>query len=123
MVAASSVTFSVTLAPNGFYPRSFRWRGRTVRVLSVDRISTWGAERRFAVRTAMGSFELGCTLDARAWLVRREPGWFDRIVARLHRLPRYPLPPWKRRSFVFAAAVVREVRREGYANRLALVRQ
>ena len=42
----------VTMAPNGFYPRAFRWQGRVLRVLSVDRISTSGMERRFRVRTS-----------------------------------------------------------------------
>jgi hypothetical protein len=117
---------SVTLSANGFYPRSFRWGGQTVRVLAVDRISTHGAERRFRVRTPIGGFELGLVAEAGVWRVLREPNWLDRAWARVQRMPRYPLPPWRRRAYRVAApgkvVVTQPVRREGYAGRLALVR-
>jgi hypothetical protein len=126
-MAMNAGTLQVTLAANGFYPRSFRWQGRALRVLSVDRISTSGTERRFRVRTAIGPFELGLLTDACLWRVRREPNWLDRMWARLQRMPRYPLPPWRRRVYRLAAtqalAPAVEMRRESHANRLALVRQ
>jgi len=126
-MAMNAETLQVTLAANGFYPRAFRWQGRALRVLSVDRISTSGTERRFRVRTAIGHFELGLLTDACLWRVRREPNWLDRMWARFQRMPRYPLPPWRRRVYRLAAtqplASAVEMRRESHANRLALVRQ
>jgi len=117
----------VTLASDRFYPRAFRWQGRVVRVLSVDRIRTFGAERRFRVRTAVGRFELGWLTDSGQWRVRREPNWLDRIWSRLRRMPRYSLPPWRRRVFNQVAAQPRasalEMGRECHANWPALVRQ
>jgi hypothetical protein len=126
-MATSIEGLQVILAPNGFYPRAFRWQGHTLRVLSVDRISTFGIERRFRVRTAIGPFELGLLTDACLWRVRREPHWLNRMWARFQRRPRYPLPPWRRRIFRLAAtqslAPAVEMRRGSHANRLALVRQ
>lgn len=117
----------VVLAANGFYPRAFRWQGRVMRVLSVDRISMSGMERHFRVRTASGPFELGLLTDTCLWRVRRAPNWLDRIWARFQRMPRYPLPPWRRRVFRLTAASAlapaMEVRRESHANRLAVVRR
>ncbi len=117
----------VSLAANGFYPRSFQWQGQTLRILAVDGISTHGTERRFRVRTPIGCFELGLFTDAGLWRIRREPNWLDRAWARVQRMPRYPLPPWRQRTYRAAAprqlVVAQTVRREGYANRLALVRQ
>jgi hypothetical protein len=88
----------VSLAPNGFSPRSFRWQGRVVRVLSVESVRTLGAERRYLVRTVCGSFELGLYADASIWLVRRSPSWLDRVWAEWRNAPRYPLPVWRRRA-------------------------
>ena len=126
-MAMSIERLQVTLAPNGFYPRAFRWQGRALRVLSVDRISTFGTERRFRVRTAIGPFELGWLTDACLWRVRHAPNWLDRMWARFQRMPRYPLPPWRRRVYRLAAtprlASAVGMRREGHANRFALVRQ
>jgi hypothetical protein len=126
-MAMSIEGLQVTMAPNGFYPRAFCWQGRALRVLSVDRISTSGAERRFRVRTAIGPFELGLFTDACLWRVRRGPNWLDRMWARFQRRPRYPLPPWRRRVYRRTAtkslAPVAEMRRENHADGLALVRQ
>jgi len=116
----------VVLASEGFYPKAFQWRGQAVRVLSVDALSTHGAERRFRVRTPIGGFELGLFTDAGRWHIRRAPNWLDRAWARVRQMPRYPLPPWRRRAFQVAAprpvVLAQPVRREGYAGRLALVR-
>ncbi len=126
-MATSTDLLHVKLAADGFYPRSFQWRGRTVRVLAVHGISTHGAERRYRVRTTIGDFELGLFHQQGLWRIRRQPNWLSRLWARVQRLPRYPLPPWRRRGF--CATVPRPVpdaplmRRAGYADRLALVRQ
>ena len=126
-MATDIEALQVTMAANGFYPRAFRWQGRLMRVLSVNGISTSGLERRFRVRTTIGPFELGLLTDACLWRVRHAPNWLDRMWARFLRTPRYPLPPWRRRVFRLAAtpplSPAVEVRREGHANRLALVRQ
>ena len=126
-MAMSIEGLQVTMTPNGFYPRAFRWQGRALRVLSVDRISTSGTERRFRVRTAIGPFELGLFTDACLWRVRRKPNWLDRVWARFQRMPRYPLPPWRRRVYRLAVTQplvsAAKIRRESHANRLALVRQ
>ncbi|GEM_PF-3152748 len=117
----------VKLADDGFYPRSFRWRGQTVRVLAIDGISTRGEERRYRVRTAVGGFELGLFPFSGLWRLYRQPNWLSRLWARLQRLPRYPLPPWRRRTFDMAAPAgvlsTSSGRREAYAGRFALVRQ
>lgn len=89
----------VTLAADQFCPRSFMWRGQTLRVLSVDGMRVCGIERRFRVRTRSGAFELALHLGSGRWRMLRRPGWVDRIWTRVHRLPRYPLPPWRRRAF------------------------
>lgn len=116
----------VALAADGFYPRAFQWRGRTLRILAVDAISTRGAERRFRVRTPIGNFELGLCTEAGRWRVHRAPSWLARVWARIHRLPRYPLPPWRQRAFRAVAPrvpiVAQPSRRESYAGRFALVR-
>lgn len=116
----------VMLAANGFYPRAFRWQGQTLRILAVEALSTHGAERRFRVRTPIGGFELGLFADAGLWRVRRAPNWFDRAWARVRRLPRCPLPPWRRRAGGMTpaepAAGTQPARSEDYASRLALVR-
>jgi hypothetical protein len=126
-MAMTTEALQVTLAANGFYPRAFRWQGRALRVLSVDRISTSGTERRFRVRTAIGPFELGLLTDSCLWRVRRAPNWLDRMWARFLRMPRYPLPPWRRRAYHLAATPslvpAAEMRRESHANRLAVVRR
>ncbi|MGC8782606.1 MAG: hypothetical protein ACP5UQ_17230 [Anaerolineae bacterium] len=116
----------VTLAADGFYPRSFWWRGRTVRVLAVERVGMHGNERRLRVRTPIGPFELSLVTASDRWRVRRAPGWLARLFMRLKRMPRYPLPPWRRRAF--AAAPARPVAKfpeevPSHAGRFALVRQ
>ena len=87
----------VILGSNRFSLRAFRWQGRTVRVLAVESIKTFGAERRYRVRTGEGYFELGCFGDAGAWRLHRAPTWFGRLWARWQDLPRYPVPVWRRR--------------------------
>jgi hypothetical protein len=88
----------VNMAPDGFYPRAFRWAGRDVRVLSVDALRTCGPERRFTVRTVEGVYELTQDLRARVWRMRRSPTWFSRALAQVSQEPRYGLPSGSRRS-------------------------
>jgi hypothetical protein len=88
----------VTMTSGGYYPLSFRWRERHVRVLGVASINTFGTERRFRVLTPVGTFELGWFIDRGLWYVRRAPGFLGRFLARWQNAPRYPLPAWRRRS-------------------------
>ncbi len=87
----------VGLAPDGFYPQSFRWAGRDVRVLSVEGLRTCGPERRFRVRTIEGVYELAEDTQARRWRMVRSPTWFARTLAQLAQEPRYSLPAAERR--------------------------
>jgi hypothetical protein len=88
----------VRLAPDGFYPRSFRWAGREVRVLSVEGLRTCGPERRFRVRTVEGVYELTQDTRIQVWRMRRSPTWFGRALAQLEREPRYTLRVAARRT-------------------------
>jgi hypothetical protein len=97
MVAVSEA-LRVLSTPDRFYPRAFFWQGRMVRVRAVEQVRTFGQERRFRVRTAEGCFELGVFPEAGVWRLRRTPGVLGRFWARWHSLPRYPLPPWRRRQ-------------------------
>lgn len=98
MVADLVEAIQVKLAPNGFYPRSFRWQRGSIRVLSIESVQTFGAERRFRARTARGYFELGLYTNTGAWYVRQSPNMFGRLWARWQNTPRYPLPVWRRRA-------------------------
>lgn len=87
----------VRLADDGFYPQTFRWGGRDVRVLSVGGMTTCGGERRFRVRTVEGVYELTQDLRARVWRMRRSPTWFSRTLAQMAQEPRYTRPGESRR--------------------------
>jgi hypothetical protein len=93
----------VTLAASGLCPRAFRWFGRMVRVLAVEGISTYGAGRRYRVRTAQGVFELELRTDVGIWRMHRGPTWLERARARWRNAPRYPLPVQRRRAGRVAA--------------------
>jgi hypothetical protein len=82
----------VRLAADGFYPQTFRWAGRDVRVLSIEGLHTCGFERRFRVRTVEGVYELTQDTHARIWRMRRSPTWFSRALAQIDQEPRYTLP-------------------------------
>jgi hypothetical protein len=88
----------VWLGPDGFYPHTFRWAGRDVRVLSIDGLRTYGPERRFRVRTVEGVYELTHDVRAQAWRMRRSPTWFSRTLAQIAQEPRYTLPAGNRRA-------------------------
>jgi hypothetical protein len=105
----------VIIGPNKFSPHAFHWRGRTVRVLAVESIKTFGAERRYRVRTGEGRFELGFCTDSGTWQLRRTPNWLSRLWARWNNTPRYPVPTWRRRArrYLYGG---------NHANRFALVR-
>ena len=122
----SIVALPVVVAPDGFYPRTFEWQGRLVRVSAVETMYTSGVERRFRVRTVEGQFELGFRVGAGVWCLRRHPGWVGRAWARLHNLPRYPLPAWRRRTRGIACeqrVTPDPIAKGGHdADRLALVR-
>jgi hypothetical protein len=90
-VADDRDSLEVALAPDGFYPQAFRWRGRWVRVLGVEGVRTCRGERVCRVRTARGRFVLAWHARERRWRLQRGPGWFDRLCARWRHAPRYPL--------------------------------
>jgi len=88
----------VTMTPDGFYAQSFRWLGRTVRVLYQQDIQTRGLERHFLVQTAEGRFELSYHIGTGLWRMRHAPTWIGRAWAQLQRMPRYPLSVNRRRG-------------------------
>ena len=98
MMVEQTNRVKVTMAAGGYYPLSFRWRGRHVRVLGVASINTFGTERRFKVLTPDGAFELGWFREQGLWYLRRGPGLLSRFLARWQNAPRYPLPAWRRRA-------------------------
>jgi hypothetical protein len=97
MMADSKALLKVVIGSNRFGPHRFWWQGKSVRVLSVESIKTFGAERRYRVRTGEGYFEMGLLTDSGMWLLRRQPSWLSRLRARWQNMPRYPLPAWRRR--------------------------
>jgi len=126
-MALQTKDLHVILTPGGFYPQAVRCQGRTLRVLHVEKVQTRGFERRYRVRTREGRYDLGLHMGTGAWQVHRRPGWLDRARAYLERMPRYPLPAWRRRARPPARATqakATSVAAGGdYAGRLALVRQ
>ena len=96
----------VVLAEDGFYPKSFGWQGRGVRVLSVARVHTCGPERRFRVRTVEGRYELAHDTRAGGWRLLQAPSWLERALARWAQAPRFS-PPAGRRRVSLAAVPVR----------------
>ncbi len=86
---------------HGYFPASFRWRGRRFDVIAVERVwSERGPHRRrmFRVRSAAGHFLLEHTLAGDDWRVRRWPAalWCAGLCDASR--PRYPLPPRRRRT-------------------------
>ncbi len=120
-------SLQVTMRADGFYPQALRWQGRTVRVLSVERVRTCGLERRYHVITPEGRYELGLHVGIGAWHVRHSPGWLSRLWARVQRTPRYALPAGRRRTRSRPLAQQpwggQPLRGGARAIRLALVRQ
>ena len=118
----------VVLAEDGFYPQSFGWQDRGVRVLSVARMRTCGPERRFRVRTVEGHFELAQDIRAGDWRLRQVPSWLDRTLARWAQAPRFSPPAGRRRvrpaavTPVRAKGAPRAPEGGGYAIGIAVVR-
>jgi len=94
----------VYMAQDGLVPQAFRWHGRTLRVLHVEALGLRGRERRFRMRTVEGPYEMAVDTRSGQWAMRRVPGWFDRMRAGIQRVPRYPLPAWRRRGRIVRAA-------------------
>lgn len=94
----------VTMTPDGFYAQSFRWMGRTVRVLHQQAMQTRGLERHFLVQTAEGRFELSYHIGTGLWQMRHTPTWIGRAWAQLQKMPRYPLPVNRRRGYGMVTA-------------------
>lgn len=97
-MASSSGDTSVSLAPGGFLPQSFRWQSHSYRVLAVESVKTRGLERRYKVASREGHFELALDTARDTWRVRRRPIWLSRVWYRFQNGARYPLPAWRRRQ-------------------------
>lgn len=87
----------VTMSPDGFYPRSLRWRGGQVRVLCVDEVYTRGRERRFRLRTPEGTYEVGFVNDTGEWQMHRSPSLLQRWWSCIQAMPRFLAPATRRR--------------------------
>jgi hypothetical protein len=109
----------ITYAARDRYPRAFGWHGRQYRVLSLEGVRVVSHERRYRLATNAGCFELAQTASG-SWLVRRAPGWLDRVLVRWQNTPRYPLPAWRRRSYQMALLPVE--RRASFERRVSLER-
>lgn len=83
-----------------YFPASFRWRGRRLEVMAVEKC--WTTQRRqmlrqFRVRTEAGVFVLSCEPAKDVWRVRRWPLTYWLPWLRKGEAPRYPLPRRQRR--------------------------
>ncbi|HEX9114607.1 MAG TPA: hypothetical protein VGA61_00945 [Anaerolineae bacterium] len=101
-MAGSQDTLQITLAPDGFFPQTFRWQGRIYRVLAVHSVRTGRSERFYRVITSGGYFELVLHLLQGTWRMRRRPTWLSRAWYHWLNGARYPLPIWRRRSALVA---------------------
>lgn len=88
----------VTVRPDGFTPRAFRWEGNLARVLSVEAVVTRDVERRYRVQTSLGCYELSWFVPGKVWYVRRGPSRFARMLAQRRHPARYGVPAWRRRA-------------------------
>ena len=88
-MAQMSDGLRVFLASDSFYPQSFRWGGRNIRVLFVESIRTTASERVFCLRTVEGSYELVQHAAQGNWSVRRQPSWWERALAQGASAARY----------------------------------
>lgn len=95
---------------HGYFPASFRWRGRRFDVVAVERCWTETGQcprRLFQVRCAAGVFVVEQRLPAgmaapglgagSPWRVKRWPAMLWLAGLRRPRAPRYPLPKGQRR--------------------------
>jgi hypothetical protein len=88
---------------HGYFPASFRWRGRRFDVLVVEKcwiVSDPAVRRLFRVRCQAGRFVLQQTVDREQWQVNRRPLalWLPRVYHPAP--PRFPLPRHQRRPVV-----------------------
>lgn len=93
----------------GYFPASFRWRGRRFDVIAIEKcwtVSGVAVRRLFSVRCQAGRFELQQTVDGDHWQVTRWPLslWLPRL--RRSAPPRFPLPRQQRRPLVKARVQV-----------------
>ncbi len=85
---------------HGYFPASFRWRGRRFDVVEVEKCWTASGRavrRLFSVRCQAGRFVLQQAVDGDHWQVTRWPLtlWLPRL--RRSAPPRFPLPRHQRR--------------------------
>jgi hypothetical protein len=85
---------------HGYFPASFRWRGRRFDVVAVEKcwtVSGRAVQRLFSVRSQAGRFVLQQSVEGDQWQVTRWPLtlWLPRL--RRSAPPRFPLPRHQRR--------------------------
>jgi len=85
---------------HGYFPASFRWRGRRFDVVAIEKcwtVSGRAVRRLFSVRCQAGRFELQQSVDGDHWQVTRWPLtlWLPQL--RRSAPPRFPLPRHQRR--------------------------
>ena len=85
---------------HGYFPASFRWRGRRFDVVAIEKVWTvagLAVRRMFRVRCQAGRFVLQQTVEGDHWQVSRWPLtlWLPRL--RRPAPPRFPLPRHQRR--------------------------
>ena len=90
---------------HGYFPASFRWRGRRFDVVAVEKcwtVSSPAVRRLFRVRCQAGWFILQQAVADDHWQVNRWPLtlWLPRL--RRPAPPRFPLPRYQRRPVVRA---------------------
>ena len=90
---------------HGYFPASFRWRGRRFDVVAVEKcwtVSGCAVRRLFSVRSQAGRFVLQQSVEGDQWQVTRWPLtlWLPRL--RRSAPPRFPLPRHQRRPAIRA---------------------
>ena len=100
MFTKNGETIDMVATRYDYFPASFRWRGRRLDVLAVEKC--WTRQRRqtlrlFRVRTEAGVFVLSCEPAREIWRVRRWPLTYLLSGLRREDAPRYPLPLRQRR--------------------------
>lgn len=109
MRVRNSEVIEMLATSHGYFPASFRWRGRRFDVVAVEKC--WTATglapcRMFQVRCAPGVFIVEQSLPAKripgaiaspAWRVQRWPATLWLVATKRPRSPRYPLPRGQRR--------------------------
>jgi hypothetical protein len=95
-----SETVQMVAKTHGYFPASFRWRGRRFDVVGVEKCWTVtgpSVRRMFRVRCQAGLFTLQQTVDGDQWRVSRWPLGLWLLHPVRSTPPRFPLPRHQRR--------------------------